>query len=101
MRTSPLLADFIHHRVCKPICEKLLTLPAQRLKQLSQRGKLTAEVMRAIMSEEKKEAERITLKGDTLRKYFPASYTPKRMEETIIKLLEQWQKKRRTRDCSR
>ena len=74
---------------------------AQRLKQLSQRGKLTAEVMRAIMSEEKKEAERITLKGDTLRKYFPASYTPKRMEETIIKLLEQWQKKRRTRDCSR
>lgn len=67
---------------------------AQRLKQFSQRGELTAEVMRAIMSEEKKEAERVTLKGDTLRKYFPASYTPKRMEETIIKLLEQWQKKR-------
>lgn len=73
---------------------------AQRLKQLSQRGKLTAEVMRAIMSEEKKEAERITLKGDTLRKYFPASYTPKRMEETIIKLLEQWQK-RRNRESER
>ncbi|MFR5967914.1 MAG: ParB/RepB/Spo0J family partition protein [Oscillospiraceae bacterium] len=70
---------------------------AQRLKQFSQRGELTAEAMRAIMSEEKKEAERITLKGDTLRKYFPASYTPKRMEETIIKLLEQWQK-RRTRE---
>ena len=68
---------------------------AQRLKQFSQRGELTAEVMRAIMSEEKKEAERITLKGDTLRKYFPASYTPKRMEETIIKLLEQWQKRRK------
>ncbi len=67
---------------------------AQRLKQFSQRGELTAEVMRAIMSEEKKEAERVTLKGDTLRKYFPASYTPKRMEETIIRLLEQWQKKR-------
>lgn len=67
---------------------------AQRLKQFSQRGELTAEAMRAIMSEEKKETERVTLKGDTLRKYFPASYTPKRMEETIIKLLEQWQKKR-------
>ena len=74
---------------------------AQRFKQFSQRGELTAEVMRAIMSEEKKETERVTLKGDTLRKYFPASYTPKRMEETIIRLLEQWQKKRRTRDCSR
>ena len=70
---------------------------AQRLKQFSQRGELTAEVMRAIMSEEKKEAERVTLKGDTLRKYFPASYTPKRMEETIIKLLEQWQKQQKHR----
>ena len=68
---------------------------AQRLKQFSQRGELAAEVMRAIMSEEKKETERVTLKGDTLRKYFPASYTPKRMEETIIKLLEQWQKRRK------
>lgn len=68
---------------------------AQRLKQFSQRGELTAEAMRPIMSEEKKEAEHITIKGDTLRKYFPASYTPKRMEETIIKLLEQWQKRRK------
>ena len=72
----------------------------QRLKQFSQRGELTSEVMRAIMSEEKKEAERITLKGDTLRKYFPRSYTPKQMEETIIRLLEQWQK-RRTREVER
>ena len=70
---------------------------AQRLKQFSQRGELDAAVMRAIMSEEKKEVERITLKGDTLRKYFPASYTPKRMEETIIKLLEQWQKQQKRR----
>lgn len=70
---------------------------AQRLKQFSQRGELTAAVMRAIMSEEKKETERVTLKGDTLRKYFPASYTPKRMEETIIKLLEQWQKQQKRR----
>ena len=70
---------------------------AQRLKQFSQRGELDAAVMRAIMSEEKKEVERITLKGDMLRKYFPASYTPKRMEETIIKLLEQWQKQQKRR----
>ena len=68
---------------------------AQRLKQFSQRGELTAEVMRSIMTEEKKEAERVTIKGDTLRKYFPASYTTKRMEETIIRLLEQWQKRRK------
>ena len=71
--------------------------PAQRLKQFSQRGELDAAVMRAIMSEEKKEVERVTLKGDTLRKYFPASYTPKRMEETIIHLLEQWQKQQKRR----
>ena len=70
---------------------------AQRLKQFSQRGELDAAVMRAIMSEEKKENERVTLKGDTLRKYFPASYTPRRMEETIIKLLEQWQKQQKRR----
>ena len=70
---------------------------AQRLKQFSQRGELDAAVMRAIMSEEKKEVERVTLNGDTLRKYFPASYTPKRMEETIIKLLEQWQKQQKRR----
>ena len=70
---------------------------AQRLKQFSQRGELNAAVMRAIMSEEKKEVERVTLKSETLRKYFPASYTPKRMEETIIKLLEQWQKQQKRR----
>lgn len=69
---------------------------AQRLKQFSQRGELTAGVMRAIMSEEKKpEIDRITITGDRLRKYFPRSYTPKQMEETIIKLLEQWQKRRK------
>ena len=69
---------------------------AQRLKQFSQRGELTAAVMRAIMSEEKKpEIDRITITGDRLRKYFPRSYTPKQMEETIIKLLEQWQKRRK------
>lgn len=69
---------------------------AQRLKQFSQRGELTAEAMRSILSEEKKpEIDRITITGDRLRKYFPRSYTPKQMEETIIKLLEQWQKRRK------
>ena len=67
---------------------------AQRLKRFSQEHKLTEESMMAIMSEEKKEVDRITLTSDKISKYFPKSYTPKRMEETIIKLLEQWQKKR-------
>ena len=67
---------------------------AQRLKKFSQRGKLSEDVMMAIMSEEKKEVDRITLTSSTLSKYFPKSYTPKKMEETIIKLLEQWQRKR-------
>jgi ParB family chromosome partitioning protein len=67
---------------------------AQRLKKYSQDGKLDANVMDAIMTEEKKEEEKITLHGDRLKKYFPKSYTPKQMEDTIFKLLEQWQKKR-------
>lgn len=67
---------------------------AQRLKKFSQQGKLSEDVMMAIMSEEKKEVDRITLPTTTLSKYFPKSYTPKKMEETIIKLLEQWQRKR-------
>ena len=68
---------------------------AQRLKKFSQEGRLSSDVMRAIMSEEKKgELQKVTINGDTLRKYFPKSYTPQKMEETIIKLLEQWQKKR-------
>jgi ParB family chromosome partitioning protein len=68
---------------------------AQRLKKFSQDGKLSEDVMLAIMSEEKKgELDKVTLTSDTLRKYFPKSYTPQRMQETIIKLLESWQKKR-------
>lgn len=74
---------------------------AQRLKRLSQAGQCTLEAMYAIMSEEKKgELDTVTLKNDVLRKYFPKSYTPKQMQDTIIKLLEQWQKKRQ-RDQSR
>ena len=68
---------------------------AQRLKKLSQEGKCSLDAMCAIMSEEKKgELDRVTIKHDVLRKYFPKSYTPKQMEDTIIKLLEQWQRKR-------
>jgi len=68
---------------------------AQRLKKFSQEGSLSVDVMRAIMSEEKKpEQDKLTFTGDKLRKYFPKSYTPEQMETTIIRLLEQWQKKR-------
>ena len=68
---------------------------AQRLKKFSQEGHLSIDVMRAIMGEEKKsDLDRVTFTSDTLRKYFPKSYTPARMQETIIKLLEAWQKKR-------
>ena len=74
---------------------------AQRLKKLSQEGTLNRDTMRTIMSEIKKPAlGNITLKDATLRKYFPRSYTPRQMQETIIKLLEQWQK-RRQRDMER
>ena len=72
---------------------------AQRLKKLSREGKCTKEAMRSIMAEGKKEEqERITLSSDTLRKYFPRSYTPLQMQQTIIKLLEQWQKKQQRRN---
>ena len=68
---------------------------AQRLKKYSQEGHLTLDMMRVIMGEEKKsDLDRVTFTSDTLRKYFPKSYTPQRMQETIIKLLEAWQKKR-------
>ena len=68
---------------------------AQRLKKYSQEGHLTLDMMRVIMGEEKKsDLDKVTFTSDTLRKYFPKSYTPQRMQETIIKLLEAWQKKR-------
>ena len=68
---------------------------AQRLKKYSQEGHLTLDMMRVIMGEEKKsDLDKITFTSDTLRKYFPRSYTPARMQETIIKLLEAWQRKR-------
>ena len=68
---------------------------AQRIKKLSLEGKCSYDAIFDIMGEEKKaEQDRVTIKNDVLRKYFPKSYTPKQMEDTIIKLLEQWQKKR-------
>ena len=68
---------------------------AQRLKKFSQQKMLSLDVMRVVMSEEKKtDLDRVTLKNETLRRYFPKSYTPKQMEDTIIKLLEGWYKKR-------
>ena len=68
---------------------------AQRLKKLAQEGHFLYDVAFAVMGEEKKdELDKVVIKNDTLRKYFPRSYTPKQMEDTIIKLLEQWQKKR-------
>ena len=74
---------------------------AQRIKKLSQAGMCTQEAMNTIMNEEKKsELDTVTLKNDVLRKYFPRSYTPKQMQDTIIRMLEQWQKKRQ-RDQSR
>ncbi|MBR5649241.1 ParB/RepB/Spo0J family partition protein [Pseudobutyrivibrio sp.] len=74
---------------------------AQRIKKLALNGEITQEGMNIILSEEKKQdLDRVTLKHDTLKKYFPKSYTPKQMEDTIIKLLEQWQRKR-DRDLTR
>ena len=67
---------------------------AQRLKKLAQEGHFSYDVTFAVMGEEKKdELDKVVIKNDTLRKYFPRSYTPKQMEDTIIKLLEQWQRK--------
>ena len=67
----------------------------QRIKKLSQEGQCSYDAIFDIMGEEKKaEMDRVTIKNDVLRKYFPRSYTPKQMQDTIIKLLEQWQKKR-------
>ena len=68
---------------------------AQRLKKFCQEGKLSVDVMRAIMSEEKKpEMDKVIFTSARLRQYFPKSYTPQQMENTILRLLEQWQRKR-------
>lgn len=72
---------------------------AQRLKKFSQEGRLTEEAMSAIMSEEKKsDMDKVTLRSDTLRRYFPKSYTPKQMEQTIIKLLDVWKQRQKNQE---
>lgn len=72
---------------------------AQRLKKFSQEGRLTEEAMSAIMSEEKKsEMDKVTLRSDTLRRYFPKSYTPKQMEQTIIRLLDVWKQRQKNQE---
>lgn len=74
---------------------------AQRMKKLSQEGSCTLVAMCEIMNEVKKgEPDHVTIRNDVLRKYFPKSYTPKQMEDTIIRLLEQWQRKKQ-RDVNR
>ena len=70
---------------------------AQRMKKFSQEGRLSVDVMRAILGEEaKSNLDKVTLNSDTLHKYFPKSYTPQKMQDTIIKLLEQWQRRQRS-----
>ena len=72
---------------------------AQQLKKFSQEGRLTEEAMSAIMSEEKKsEMDKVTLRSDTLHKYFPKSYTPKQMEQTIIRLLDVWKQRQKNQE---
>ena len=67
---------------------------AQRLKKFSLEGKLSEDVIMAVMSEEKKDIDKVTLPGEAINKFFPKSFTPKQKQDTIIKLLEQWQRKR-------
>ncbi len=67
---------------------------AQRLKKFSQEGKLSEDVIMAVMSEEKKDIDKVTLPGEAINKFFPKSFTQKQKQDTIIKLLEQWQRKR-------
>jgi len=72
---------------------------AKRMKKFSQEGNLTSEAIIAIMSEEKKaDKDQVVLSEDTLRKYFPKNYTPRKMQETIIKLLEQWHKRHKSQE---
>ena len=71
---------------------------AKKIRRFSQEGKLNPDVIDSIMQEEKNEKIRITFKEDRLRKYFPKSYTPKQIEDTIIKLIESWAKKRQDQE---
>ena len=86
--------NYIESQSCSPSLSQ-----AQRLKKFSQEGRLTEEAMSAIMSEEKKsEMDKVTLRSDTLYKYFPKSYTPKQMEQTIIRLLDVWKQRQKNQE---
>lgn len=83
-----MLCEAIAREECTPNLNQ-----ARRLKQFSQEGKLDANVMDAIMTEEKPIEDKLILKGDVLAKYFPKSYTPSQKQEVIVKLLEDWHKR--------
>ena len=97
-------ADYISHLSEKELTALLVIIErdevslslgqAKRLKELSEEGKLDANVMEVLLREDKSLARKVTLKNDRLQKYFPPSYTPKQMEEVIIRLLDQWQRKK-------
>ena len=84
-----LLQDNMDVNECSPSLSQ-----AKRLKKYSQEGKLTEDVIDAIMTEEKETDTKLVLKGDTIKKYFPKEYTPMQMQQVITKLLENWYRKR-------
>ncbi len=88
-REQELLHDNMEVNECSPSLSQ-----AKRLKKYSQEGKLTEDVMDAIMTEEKETDTKLVLKGDTIKKYFPKEYTPMQMQQVITKLLENWYRKR-------
>jgi len=88
-REQELLQDNMEVNECSPSLSQ-----AKRLKKYSQEGKLTEDVIDAIMTEEKEMDTKLVLKGDTIKKYFPKEYTPMQMQQVITKLLENWCRKR-------
>lgn len=88
-REQELLHDNMDINECSPSLSQ-----AKRLKKYSQEGKLTEDVIDAIMTEEKETDTKLVLKGDTIKKYFPKEYTPMQMQQVITKLLENWYRKR-------
>ena len=88
-REQELLQDNMDVNECSPSLSQ-----AKRLKKYSQEGKLTEDVIDAIMTEEKETDTKLVLKGDTIKKYFPKEYTPMQMQQVITKLLENWYRKR-------
>lgn len=88
-KEQELLHDNMDVNECSPSLSQ-----AKRLKKYSQEGKLTEDVIDAIMTEEKETDTKLVLKGDTIKKYFPKEYTPMQMQQVITKLLESWYRKR-------